>query len=313
MEPGIFITLREIKQLEGVSDLAFRAYIAIRLKMDIATRISGEYASNSLNGIALFTEHQITRGRGVQFVRSTRRQIGIAIDALQRKQLLEQHGEPGTMIYRLPMAHCRAESQAQSQAQKATAAIARPAHTRNSDVTAQQAASPANTRESGNTSHHKTAEPVAYKALGFIASKSIATSPSDSPAISPNAANAFNWMKTASNGHRIAKPTGSNIDALETLFRAGPGAVAIATQTALQRRRAENSSAPIQPRLVEKCLPKGSAAPAPTQTRPAASQTNANRPETVHRQIDSDSLSRGLAEMQKIAARRLAKRGEARP
>jgi hypothetical protein len=303
MEPGIFLTLREFKKLEGLSDLAFRTYIGIRLKMDIATRISGEYASNSLNGLAMFAEQQITRGKGVQLVRPTRRQIGIAIDSLQRKQLLDAYGEPGTMIYRLPLAWSRAESQAQ----KAASALARSAHTRNSDVTAQQPAIPAATRESGSTRDNKTAEPVTYKASGVFASKSIATAPSDSPAISPNAANAFNWMKTACDGHRIAKPTGANVDALEALFRAGPGAVAIATQTALQRRRAENSSAPIQPRLVEKCLPKGSTAPAPTRISPSTSRTPPPRPVTIQRSMDSETIAEGMRVFGNIARGRLAK------
>lgn len=307
MTTGIYITQRELMALEGLSDLAFRTYFAIRLKMNIGTQISGQHARNSLNALALFVEQQIPRGLGVQLVRPTRRQVGIAIDSLIRNRLLTQHGEPGTMIYRLPLAYSAAESQAQKAARPAAV---RPAHTSRGDVTAQLPASPASTRKFGNTSHNKTLEPVTYKAPGFIANKSIAN-PSDSPAISSNAANAFSWMKTASDGHRIAKPSSANIDALETLFRAGLEAVAIATQTALQRRRAENSSAPIQPRLVEKCLPKG-AAPAPTQIRQATSQTTANRPETVRRQIDNDSLHRGLAEMQRIAARRLAKLEEAR-
>lgn len=294
MTTGIYITQRELMALEGLSDLSFRIYFSIRSKMSMATQISGQHARNSLNALALFAEQQIPRGLGVQLVRPTRRQVGIAIDSLIRNRLLAQHGEPGTMIYRLPLAYSAAESQAQK--------AVRPAHTSRGDVSAQQAVSPVSTREFGNTSHHKTSKPVAYKAPSFIAYKSIA---SDSPTITPNAATAFSWIKA---GHRIARPTGQHVPTLETLFFAGQNAVIQACQAAASVRHREHSIAPINVGLIKACLPKSKCSyPAPTQISPRTdkqSSPRSPRPATVTRQIDQAFVDKGM----KILANYLSKK-----
>lgn len=304
MIKGIFINRDELDALIGLSVQARSLYLFLREHMDMKTRIvGGKYRISEKACQEALEEHR-PKGLGHQIIKHTIEQVRTAIDALQRVGLIGRTGRP--MVFLLALA--KGESVRQKQ-------------TPHEQPTVETATNPANTRDSSHTPHGTPSQTADTSGVRVSVSKSIASSDPIASALSPKAAAAFSWIQEAGNGTRIAKPTGAQAQALETLFGAGKSAVTVATHAAKDVRSREQSPAPINVGLVKSCLPKGAQPPAPGAQPPAPTRINTNttgtttapakRPATTLPTIDSDSVSEGQTFFANIARKRAARAMEA--
>lgn len=100
---GVYLTLEEIEATHGVGPLSACAYLWLRYWVDIRTGVVGKSRPISLGMLRAYCETHVTKGRGIQIVQPSERNIRTALEGLERAGLLKRL--PGdSLIFRLPLA-----------------------------------------------------------------------------------------------------------------------------------------------------------------------------------------------------------------
>ncbi len=100
---GIYLTLQEIEATHGVGPLSSCAYLWLRYWVDIRTGVVGKSRPISLGMLRAYCETHVPKGRGIQIVQPSERNIRTALEVLERVGLIKRL--PGdNLIFRLPLA-----------------------------------------------------------------------------------------------------------------------------------------------------------------------------------------------------------------
>lgn len=100
------MTRHEVDSLYGVGPLAFAVYVHLRLWMDEQTGVTGESRPVSYRLIEEACERHIARNRGEQIEKPGRKELRIAIEALERAEVVRKLPGELKLVFELPLARC---------------------------------------------------------------------------------------------------------------------------------------------------------------------------------------------------------------
>lgn len=98
------LTRYEVDSLYGVGPLAFSVYVHLRMWMDERTGVTGESRPVSYRLIEEACERHIARNRGEQIEKPGRKELRIAIEALERAEVVRKRSGDLKLVFELPLA-----------------------------------------------------------------------------------------------------------------------------------------------------------------------------------------------------------------